>query len=168
MNKKLSKGARIVVAAGSSGGHIFPALATGAKINKGQGIYTMRAKKSVLGAKVINAAREDLGKIEDLVIDARDNRVSYAILSFGGILGMGDKRFAIPWEALSFDLSDKTAVLNVEEHQLKNAPGFDENNWPDFADREWGSQVQSHYGYAPYWSQVSVEAPMRGTDERRR
>ena len=58
--------------------------------------FTIVAKKSILGAKVVNAEREDLGTIEDIVIDARNSRVAYAILSFGGFLGLGDKHFAIP------------------------------------------------------------------------
>jgi sporulation protein YlmC with PRC-barrel domain len=115
------------------------------------GSFTIVLKKSILGAKVVNDDREDLGTIEDLVIDTRDSRVAYAILSFGGFLGMGDKHFAIPWEALSFDISEKVAVLNVDPDRLKNAPGFDKDKWPDMADTTWGNQVHSHYGYTPYW-----------------
>jgi hypothetical protein len=109
--------------------------------------YTIGARKSILGAKVINAAQEHLGRIEDLVIDARDNRVAYAILSFGGVLGLGDKHFAIPWETLSFDLSEKVAVLDVDKGRLKNAPGFDQNNWPDMGDEAWNTQILGYYGY---------------------
>ncbi len=72
-------------------------METGAR--QAPGAFTVVVKKSILGAKVINTAQEDLGKIEDLVIDARNSRVAYAILSFGGVLGLGDKHFAIPWEA---------------------------------------------------------------------
>lgn len=116
-------------------------------------VFTLVVKKSILGAKVINAEREDLGTIEDLVLDMRDNRVAYAILSFGGFLGLGDKHFAIPWEALSFDVSEKVAVLDVDRNRLKNAPGFDKNNWPDMSDEVWGTEVYRHYGYTPYWKQ---------------
>ena len=59
-----------------------------------KGAFTIVVKKSILGAKVINAQREDLGAIEDIVLDARNNRVAYAILSFGGFLGVGDRHFA--------------------------------------------------------------------------
>jgi sporulation protein YlmC with PRC-barrel domain len=69
-------------------------MQTGAK--RAPGAYTVAVKKSILGAKVINTAQEDLGKIEDLVVDARNSRLAYAILSFGGVLGLGDKHFAIP------------------------------------------------------------------------
>jgi sporulation protein YlmC with PRC-barrel domain len=123
------------------------------------GAYTIVVKKSILGAKVTNPDREDLGKIEDLVLDARNNRVVYAILSFGGILGMGDKHFAIPWEAFSFDLSEKVAVLSVDKDRLKNAPGFDMDNWPDMASTAWGTQLHSHYGYKPYWEEDEMQIP---------
>ena len=108
-------------------------------------------KRSILGAKVLNRERQDLGTIEDLVVDTRDSRIAYAILSFGGFLQMGDKHFAIPWAALAFNVAEKIAVLNVDKNRLKNAPGFDKDHWPDMADTEWGSQIHGHYGYRPYW-----------------
>jgi sporulation protein YlmC with PRC-barrel domain len=133
--------------------------------------YTAVVKRSILGAKVVNAEREDLGTIEDLVIDLTDNRIAYAILAFGGFLGLGDKNFAIPWEALSFDLSAKTAVLNIDKDRMKNAPGFDKDNWPDMADATWGKEVHSHYGYKPYWEDPNRDNPnqvsLSGTEAKR-
>jgi hypothetical protein len=76
--------------------------------------------------------RGSLGKIEDIVIDADAGRIAYAVLSFGGFLGMGDKYFAIPWEALRFNPfneTDKHIVLNVDKKLLDNAPGFNKDNW---------------------------------------
>jgi sporulation protein YlmC with PRC-barrel domain len=116
-----------------------------------KGLHTIVVKKTILGAKVVNAEREDLGTIEDLVLDSRDDKVAYAILSFGGFLGMGDKHFAIPWQALAFDISQKLAVLNIDKNRLKNAPGFDKDNWPDMTNTEWGVRIHNHYGYKPYW-----------------
>ena len=116
-----------------------------------RGPYTIVVKKSLLGAKVINGDGKDLGKVEDLVIDSRDDRVAYAILSFGGFMGMGDKNFAIPFEALGFDVDNKVAVLNIDQDRLKNAPGFDKDKWPDMTDQTWASQIHSHYGYTPDW-----------------
>jgi hypothetical protein len=120
-----------------------------------RGSYTLVVKRSILGAKVINANREDLGTIDDLVLDVRDNRIAYAILSFGGILGLGDKQFAVPWEALALDLSEKIAVLDIDKDRLKNAPGFDKDTWPDMADAGWGAVIYRHYGYTPYWEDES-------------
>src|ERR1022692_2956822 len=113
------------------------------------------AKKTVIGSKVVNAHNEDLGKIEDLVIDAGAGRIAYAVLSFGGFLGMGDKYFAIPWNAFHFNLTEKQAVLNVDKNKLENAPGFDKDNWPNMADSKWGTNIYKHYGYRPYWEDVS-------------
>jgi sporulation protein YlmC with PRC-barrel domain len=103
------------------------------------------------GDRVRNSAGEDLGKIEEIMLDVPTGRVAYAVLSFGGFLGMGDKLFAIPWEALTLDEREHQFVLNVSRKQLENAPGFDKDNWPDMADRTWGTEVHSFYNQRPYW-----------------
>lgn len=104
------------------------------------------------GDPVRNPHGEDLGKIEELMIDLDRGRVAYAVLSFGGFLGMGDKLFAIPWEALAVDTTEKRFVLNVNKELLERAPGFDKDNWPDMADPAWGVQLYGYYGYKPYWN----------------
>jgi hypothetical protein len=111
------------------------------------------AKKTVIGSNVVNTRNEDLGKIEDLVLDAGAGRIAYAVLSFGGFLGMGDKYFAIPWNAFPFNLKENRAVLNVDKKLLESAPGFDKDNWPNMADSTWGTGIYKHYGYAPYWEE---------------
>jgi hypothetical protein len=123
-----------------------------------KGAFTIVVKKSILGAKVVNAQREDLGTIEDIVLDARNNRLAYAILSFGGFLGLGDRHFAIPWEASSFDLSQKVAVLDINKDRLSNAPGFEKENWPDMANPNRGSQIYRHYGCEPYWESATTQS----------
>jgi PRC-barrel domain len=110
-----------------------------------KGNYTLAVKQSIIGTKVVNANNEHLGKIEDIVIDSRDNRVSYAILSFGGFLGVGDKHFAIPWKVIDFKPAQHSAVLNVDKDRLKNAPGFHKDEWPDMSDRAWEAKVHAHY-----------------------
>src|SRR5262245_10874498 len=104
---------------------------------------------------VKNAAGEDLGKIEDLMIDMNTGRVAYAVLSFGGFLKMGNKLFAVPWEALRVDGINKQFILNVGKTVLENAPGFDKDNWPDMADPAFGTNIYRHYGYKPYWKDVA-------------
>lgn len=105
----------------------------------------------LIGDQVVNAAGEDLGKIDEMMIDTLTGRVAYAVLSFGGFLGMGDKLFAIPWDRLSLDLDNKRFILNVDRAKLERAPGFDKDNWPDMADPSWGSQSFTYYGSHPYW-----------------
>jgi len=85
------------------------------------------------------------------VIDAESGAIAYAVVSFGGFMGMGNKLFAIPWKGLSFSPTEMKLVLNVDKEKLKNAPGFDKESWPDFADRQWGESIHSYYGYDTYW-----------------
>jgi sporulation protein YlmC with PRC-barrel domain len=101
---------------------------------------------TLAGDKVRNVAGEDLGKIDELMIDIPSGRVAYAVLSVGGLLGMGSKLFAIPWEALALDEDEKEFILSVEKTTLETAPGFDKDNWPDMADPNFGRQLYSHYG----------------------
>ena len=109
------------------------------------------AADTLTGDKVVNHQKEDLGKIEHLMIDLANGRIAYAVLSFGGFLGMGDKLFAIPWSALTVDTVEKQFILNVDKEVLKRAPGFDKDHWPDMADRAWGTNVFTYYGAKPYW-----------------
>jgi len=105
----------------------------------------------IIGCGVQNLARENVGKIEDLVIDLREGRVCCAILSFGGFLGIGEKHFPVPLTALSYRADDKTWVMDVDKEALKNAPSFDKGTMPDLRDRDYLGGVYSHYGYEPYW-----------------
>lgn len=100
---------------------------------------------SIIGDKVKNPAGEDLGKIEELMIDTKDGDVNYAVVSFGGFLGMGDKFFAVPLDAMEINTSDECMVLNVSKEKLKDAPGFDKDNWPSTADTSWYGHVRSFY-----------------------
>jgi len=106
---------------------------------------------TLAGDKVVNHKKEDLGKIEHLMIDLDTGRVVYAVLSFGGFLGMGDKLFAIPWNALTVDTVEKQFVFDVDKEKLEHAPGFDKDNWPNMADRTWGAEINTYYGAKPYW-----------------
>ena len=101
---------------------------------------------SINGTGVCNAQGEDLGNIKDLMIDTNSGEIEYAVLSFGGILGIGDKYFAIPWKSFSVDHNDEKMVLNVDKERLENAPGFDKDNWPNRAS-DYYSRVRTHYGY---------------------
>ena len=108
---------------------------------------------TMIGDKVVSPDGEELGTLKELMIDLDEGRVNYAVLSFGGFLGMGDKLFAIPWEALTLNAKDHTFTLNVDKDQLENAPGFDKDNWPDEAQYEsgWLLDLYNYYGYTPYW-----------------
>ena len=108
--------------------------------------------------KVRNFKGEDLGKIEEFMIDLSSGCVAYAVLSFGGFLGMGDKLFAIPWKALRLDKKEHAFILDVPKEKLEKAPGFDKDNWPDMADERWGTGIYDYYGYTPYWKEHQKKA----------
>jgi sporulation protein YlmC with PRC-barrel domain len=114
--------------------------------------HLVLSASSLTGDKVKNPAGEDLGGITEIMIDVESGRVAYAVLSFGGFLGLGDKLFAIPWDALELDTEDHRFILNVDQSVLADAEGFDQDNWPNMADSEWGRRTHAHYGYEPYWT----------------
>jgi sporulation protein YlmC with PRC-barrel domain len=106
---------------------------------------------TLAGDRVRNTQGDDLGKIEEIMIDLARGRVAYAVLSFGGFLGIGDKLFAVPWSALKIDQPAHEFILDVSREILENAPGFDKDQWPDMADAAYGNAISKHYGTAPYW-----------------
>ena len=122
----------------------------------GPGPHLMGAE-TLLGNDVFNAAGEDLGEIKEIMLDMRSGRVSYAVLTFGGFLGMGEKLFAVPWEALKLDTKEKRFVLDVSKTKLESAPGFDRNHWPDMADTTWQHSIHSYYGHG---AAASASAPV--------
>jgi sporulation protein YlmC with PRC-barrel domain len=109
------------------------------------------AASTLAGDSVRNAAGEDLGKIDEIMIDIPSGRVAYAVLSFGGFLGMGDKLFAVPWSALKVDEDEKCFILNVDKRTIEQAPGFDKDNWPDMSDQTLGLELSAYYKVEPYW-----------------
>lgn len=120
---------------------------------------TVLSAKTLMGDKVVNPQGEHLGEIKELMIDPQTGHVGYAVLSFGGFLGMGDKLFAIPFRALALNADQKEFVLNVPKDKLKSAPGFDKSNWPKSADRQWGTEIHTFYGMTPYW-ETAPAAPV--------
>ena len=116
----------------------------------GPGPAVMSAS-SLIGDKVTNHQNESLGKIEDLMIDMASGRVAYAVLSFGGVVGIGDKYFAVPWQALRLDAPNKQFILNATKERLKEAEGFDKNDWPAMSDPSWARATHSFYDTPPYW-----------------
>ena len=101
---------------------------------------------TISGDDVYNRQGEKLGSIKDLMMDIHSGRVCYAVLSFGGFLSLGEKLFAVPWSALAVDTENKRLLLDTNEERLKDAPGFDKDNWPNMADPSWAKSIHSYYG----------------------
>ncbi|WP_219136062.1 PRC-barrel domain-containing protein [Janthinobacterium sp. UMAB-60] len=121
---------------------------------------------TLLGDDVYNHNDEELGDIKEIMLDMRTGQIAYAVLSFGGILGMGDKLFAVPWERLTLDPVNKRFLLNVEKNQLKDAPGFDKNNWPDMGSDAWNQQMEAFYGSGTRYGSMAGNRMPSGSDLR--
>jgi len=111
-----------------------------------QQINVLRAS-TINGMDVRNSRGEDLGDVEDLMIDLQSGEVRYAALSFGGFLGIGDKLFAIPWDLLRVQQQgdDRWIVFDITKERLEAAPGFNQDNWPNMADPQWHTEVDRYY-----------------------
>jgi sporulation protein YlmC with PRC-barrel domain len=116
----------------------------------GPGPEVMGAE-TLTGNPVVNSAGEKLGKVEAIMLDVPSGRIAYAVLSHGGFLGMGDKLFAIPWQAMKLDTRNKCFVLDLPSEVLRDAPGFDKNHWPSMADPAWATGIHEYYDIVPYW-----------------
>lgn len=100
---------------------------------------------TITGDDVYNMQDEELGKIQDVMLDITEGKIRYAVLASGGFLGMGDRLFAVPWKALKLDTKNRRFLLDVDVERLKNAPGFDKDQWPNMADATWNSTIESYY-----------------------
>ena len=116
---------------------------------KGSGSRLMGAD-TLIGDDVYNNKDEDLGDIKEIMLDLNSGRIAYAVLSFGGFLGIADKLFAVPWSALKLDAANKRLLLTVEKERLESAPGFNKDDWPDMADPRWQNTINAYYGTKSY------------------
>jgi sporulation protein YlmC with PRC-barrel domain len=99
----------------------------------------------VEGTNVYNETGDKLGSIDDLMIDKRSGKVRYAVLEFGGFLGMGTDRYPLPWDMLKYDTSKDGYVVPLNKSRLENAPHYDEESRPDYND-DYGRRVDEYYG----------------------
>jgi len=106
---------------------------------------TLLSASTITGDEVCNMKDEKLGKIQDIMLDINEGKIRYAVLSSGGFMGMRDRLFAVPWKALKLDKENKRFLLDVDLERLKNAPGFNKDEWPNMADTTWSSTVESYY-----------------------
>jgi sporulation protein YlmC with PRC-barrel domain len=99
------------------------------------------------GLNVRNSQGEKLGTVNDLVVNIETGKIAYVALSYGGVLGIGDKLFAVPFSQLKFDhgKDEMFFVLDMPKEKLQAAPGFDQSDWPNFADPTWSEKIDNYY-----------------------
>ncbi|MGE4043693.1 MAG: PRC-barrel domain-containing protein, partial [Acetobacteraceae bacterium] len=105
--------------------------------------------EQVQGTAVYNPSGERLGSIHDVMIDKRSGRIGYAVLSFGGFLGIGDNYYPLPWEKLSYDVDKGGYVIDLDKATLEGAPSYNDEASADWNDRAWGRRVHDYYGSRP-------------------
>jgi sporulation protein YlmC with PRC-barrel domain len=98
----------------------------------------------LVGKSVKNLQGEDIGQIEELVIGS-NGEVGYAVLSFGGFLGLGDKLFAVPWVSFAHQPDREYLILDIQRENLEKAPGFNKHEWPDMKEEKWKLRIWEFY-----------------------
>ncbi len=124
------------------------------------------------GSRVRNRMNEELGSIKDIMIDFRSGRVAYLALAYGGFLGIGEKLFAIPWQAMVLDEDRQCFILDADRSYFENAPGFDKNHWPEVPDPRWSSRGPEDEPYREYSRNLkefaaSVEVEQKAAEAER-
>jgi hypothetical protein len=109
------------------------------------------AADKVEGTAVYNMAQEKIGSIENVMIDKRSGKVAYAVMSFGGFLGIGDNYYPLPWSMLRYDTNVGGYVVNLDKKMLEGAPSYEPRERINWDDQEWGRRVHDYYGIAPYF-----------------
>lgn len=120
---------------------------------------TLLSASTLRNTSVTNLRGESLGSIEDLMLDPQSGRVAYAVLDFGGFLGIGNKLFAVPLEAFRVDTANEQLVLDVTKDKLNDAPGFDKDNWPKTTDHTFIENVYGFYGKRDAYLRTRTTAP---------
>lgn len=111
--------------------------------------HQLISSEDVEGTVVYGAGDEKVGEIDHLIIDKLSGRVIYAVMSFGGFLGLAHSHYPVPWAALKYDTGLQGFRTGITEQQLKDAPEFSDDDWA--SDRNWETQTHRHYGVRPYW-----------------
>lgn len=105
----------------------------------------------VTGTNVYNTAGELLGEINDVMIDKRSGKIAYAIMSFGGFLGIGEQYHPLPWATLKYDTRQGGYVVGLTKEQLQGAPMYARNATPAWGDRAYETRIHDYYKTTPYW-----------------
>lgn len=127
-------------------------VATGGQEDRALRTERVSQLTGVTAPRVRNEAGEDIGNVHDLVVDLESGEIKYAAVSVGGFLGIGDQMFAVPYDAIDFRAETRTgipgqwvAIWDVDREALRNMRGFDQQNWPDMADRRWREENEGQF-----------------------
>ena len=109
------------------------------------------ASDKVEGTEVYRPNGDHIGEIERVMIEKRSGKVAYAVMSFGGFLGMGEDYYPLPWSVLTYNERLGGYEVNISDEQLKGAPRFRRDEDRDWSDRERSRRIYDYFGATPYW-----------------
>ena len=115
--------------------------------------HQLISSEDVEGTDVYGVDGKKIGEIDHLMIDKISGRVTYAVISFGGLLGLGHSHYPVPWAALKYEPKLGGYITGITEEKLKDAPAFSDDAW---SDRNWEAQVHKHYNAPPYWGSAGI------------
>jgi sporulation protein YlmC with PRC-barrel domain len=121
--------------------------------------FNLISSENVEGTNVYDQSGKKIGEIDHLMIDKASGSVRYAVMSFGGFMGLGHSHYPLPWDTIKYDSAREGYVTSVSEDQLKDAPEFSDDSW---ADRDWETRWHQHFQTKPYWDEQSEPAQRRG------
>lgn len=117
--------------------------------------FNLVSSEDVEGTNVYDPDGKKIGEIDHLMIDKVTGNIRYAVMSFGGFMGLGDSQYPLPWNALKYDHEREGYITNVTEDQLKDAPAFNDDSWTD---RNWEERWHQHFQTRPYWDEEGARS----------
>jgi hypothetical protein len=108
------------------------------------------SSEKVVGTAVYNRASEHLGSVHSIMLDKISGQVAYAVMSFGGFLGIGESYHPLPWRLLNYDVQQGGYVVDLDRKRLEGAPSYAASETPNWADSSYGHRVDKYYGVSPY------------------
>lgn len=106
----------------------------------------------VEGTAVYNLNGDHLGSIKTIMIDKTSGKVAYAVMSFGGFLGIGEKYHPLPWSMLRYHRGQGGYVVDIDKSALVEGPSYGADEVPNYSDQAWGKKVHDYYHVPPYWT----------------
>jgi sporulation protein YlmC with PRC-barrel domain len=134
---------------GSDGSH-------GSNGDSARRTHQLYRSSKIVGSPVHDPKDKKIGEIKDLMLDSARGEIAYAVVNFGGVLGVGAKYHAVPWQALEPSDDGRYYVLYADRETITQAPGFDRSRWPDMADQRWSADIDR------YWSRMVGRGPANG------
>lgn len=112
------------------------------------------AASKVNGTSVYNPAGEKLGSIYDVMVNKTSGTAEYAVLSFGGFLGIGNDYYPLPWKVLKYDRNQGGYIVDIDKRRLEGAPSYAANETGSWGDATWGRRVDDYYGVPGTWGRI--------------